>query len=616
MGIIVRGLPGLLVLCGLSWGQGAECTLRLAPEDHVSAQARALGDRFRRISAIPAPRLGGPSQVDAAEMPRRNFIDDAIFGKLQQAGVASARLSTDEEFLRRVSFDLTGHPPSVAQVREFVADQNPEKRYIAIERLLSSSQFNDRWTMWFGDLFQNLAFPSNFDRQIKGRNAFYEWILKKVSDRATLREMALEAIPAAGNSYRREEGAVNFAMNGIAAMGPVQDTYDLSVVRSQSVFLGLSHYDCLLCHDGRRHLDLLSIWGTRMTRVEAQKMAAFFSKTVFRRNRTVPSTDPAYDSYDVSDAAAGAYNLNTNFGNRTDRVPVGSLRSLAPEYRDGKKPDDGNWRIAYAAFVVEDPLFALNFANRLWKEMFGVALIDPVDALDPDRLDPANPPPAPWTLQASHPELLVKLADALRERNFDLREFLRLLVESNAYQLSSRYDGEWRPDYVPLFARKYPRRLEGEEIHDALNIATGTYVTYTITGLSPVQWAMQLPDPQEPRSNGAAVGFMQPFYRGNRDSFFRIPDGSIQQQLNLMNDTFVTNRVKVAASPSLAAVAKLADNAAAVEELFLLFLQRKPDEREMGVAVRYLENAGPQRSAYIEDLAWALANKVDLLYNY
>ena len=69
---------------------------------------------------------------------------------------------------------------------------------------------------------------------------------------------------------------------------------------------------------------------------------------------------------------AGTYDLNTTFGNRPNRTPFGTERSLTPEYRDGAKAS-GNWRAAFAAKLTADPLFGINFGNRLWKEFFGLA---------------------------------------------------------------------------------------------------------------------------------------------------------------------------------------------------------------------------------------------------
>jgi hypothetical protein len=185
--------------------------------------------------------------------------------------------------------------------------------------------------------------------------------------------------------------------------------------------------------------------------------------------------------------------------------------------------------------------------------------------------------------------------------------------------LSSRYEGDWSPEYVPLFARHYARRIEGEEVHDAIVKATAILPAYTVQYWdNKVSWAMQLPEPVEPRSDGTGLNFMNNFFRGNRDNQQRSQAGSIQQQLYLMNDSFVTNRVKVASSPKLKAVAAMADNSALVDEMFLTFLSRYPTDYERSMALPFLAkaNTAALKNTAVEDLAWVLINKVDFLFSY
>jgi len=610
--ITILGVALLLTgwLAG-SAARAADCSFRVNPDRFLGREAQVRQRVFVTAKAFGA---FGRTHRSALALSRRNFIDEEIFGKLERLKVASAPLTTDEEFLRRIYLDLTARPPTLAEAREFLADTSADKRDVLLDRLLYSPPFGDRWTMWLGDLLQNVTFPANFDRQYDGRNAFYEWIVRAIAREKSLRDIAYEAIALTGNSYNADAGGVNFSLNGLTPMGPIQDTYDNAMRSAVSTFLGLSHFDCLLCHSGRNRLDQVSLWGAQATRIEAMKMAAFFTRISMVKPR-LANTEFYYNSYDVTDRAAGNYDLNTNYGNRPNREPIGGARFLTPEYYGTlATPSGDNWRASFAGFLVDDPMFARNLVNRLWKEMFGMALAEPLDSLDPLRLDPANPPPAPWTLQASHPELLERLAQEFRNLNYNLREFLRLLVQSSAYQLSSRYDGDWKIDYVPLFARHYPRRLEGEEIHDSITVATGIIGNYTLRGLANTGWAMQMPEPLEPRSNGAAVNFMRPFLRGNRDSQFRSQDGSILQQLALMNDTFLLSRIRAGSSPTLDAVSRIQDNDAAVDDLFLLFLSRRPNERERAISLSFLARAGNRRNDYLEDLAWVLLNKVDFLF--
>jgi hypothetical protein len=624
------------------------CSFRADPAEFLQRQSRARTDAYERTAKLA--RGGKNFAVPASTLTRRNFIDDAIFGKLERDGVPSAPRSSDQEFVRRIYFDLAGRIPSADDVRYFVENRNANKREELIERLLYSPEFADKWAVWFMDVISMTEGLSTNARrpQVEGRNSFNLYIREGMSNLRPIRDIVVETITAKGNNYFIENGPANFPVLASAAMGPVQDTFDMMLYRSASAYLGIGHYDCLLCHDGRGHLTGISLWAQRTTRMSAQRMAAHFSRM---RLNAVPNTrqfeHPLYNSTEVTDVSAGQYDLNVTFGNRPARCapgaqPVGRgcvatdrsvTMNLQPEYRDGSTPRTGNWRAAFAEKLVDDPMFGRNFANRLWKAFFNLGLVDPVDSLDPDRLDPSDPPPAPWTMQATHPELLEQLSRFFKDNNTDMRALIRLLVQSSAYQLSSEYSGPWKLEYVTLFARHYPRRLMAEEIHDAIVKATGVLPQYTwplvnnqtmprgnvLPQSAPVNWAMQLPDVNEPRANtGNARDFMALFQRGNRDTSLRNQSGSVLQQLSIMNDQLVTARIKVASSPTMMAISKIADNGRAVDELFLTFLSRIPTGQERQTAVNYLAKArnAAERNTFLEDLAWVCINKVEFLFSY
>jgi hypothetical protein len=607
---------------------GSNCTFQAAPDNFLAAEARARLAVHQRAQQFQKSAAVSSNSAPAASITRRNLIDDEIFDKLANSKVQPARLTTDEEFFRRINLDLTGRIPAPSDIQTFVSSTDPGKRDAIIEKLLYSPEFNDKWTMWLGDVLVNNVsqVTAATNRQIDGRNQFYRYLYWSVAGWTPLRAIAWDSITMIGNNYDFAAGASNFIIGGSITGGPAQDTYDGMLVRTATALLGQGQYDCLLCHNGTGHLDQLSLWGKQTTRVDAERMAAFFSRTRMTRYAaaTPPagqvSTDPYLNSTVVSDTYTNvSYDLNTNYGNRPNRVAFGSTKTLTPVYQaTGATPTDGNWRFAFAQSVTTDPMFARNFANRLWKAMFNLGLVDPVDQLDPARLDPSNPPPAPWDFQATHPKLLEKLAQSLSNTDYDLRAFLRLIAQSSAYQLSSRYDGDWNLQYVPLFARHYPRRLDAEEIHDAISTATGVFTTYTIQDLASVKYAMQFPDTSEPRSNGAVANFLNSFLRGNRDTTQRSQASSILQQLNLMNDNFVMSRARVSASPTLTSISKITDNSAMLDQLFLTFLSRKPSDYERAHALPYLQKAtsATARSTALEDLAWVCINKLDFLFSY
>lgn len=600
------------------------CTYRADPQEVELREYRARqAAAIRVLQFVNSEGLRATEVRNTApgEVPRRNLIDNYIFDRLVAAGVQSAPLSTDAEFMRRVSLDLTGRAPAPAEIRAFVADETPGKRGRFIDRLLASDGFNEKWTMWLGDLLQNAAFATNRNQRITGRNRMHEWIRDSVRADKSLRDVMYESVATSGNNFDAGAPGVNFIVRSFAPMGPAQDTYDMMLVRTATAWLGMGHYDCLLCHNGRGHLDAVSAWGTQMKRSEAQKMAAFFSRTRMQGYRAGDTADPYFGSYTVLDARAGSYALNTDSGNRPARTPTDGASSFTPVYRDGSAPPSNAWRDEFVRQATQDPMFARNLANRLWKAMFNLGLAEPVDTLDALRLDPSQAPPSGWAYQASHPELLDELARVLREYDFHLRPFLKLLAESSAYQLSARYEGDWNITQASLFARRIPRRLEGEEVHDAILRATAAPVPlggYQIQGMPDrLPWAMQLPEPAEPRGRAyaGALDLMNGFQRGNRDTVQRSQSASILMMLELMNNPFITDRLRTGVSPYLQALARVSNDEAVIDEMFLAFLSRWPSDSERAGAVAVLKGRSARQEA-VQDLAWTLINKVDFLFSY
>jgi len=274
--------------------------------------------------------------------------------------------------------------------------------------------------------------------------------------------------------------------------------------------------------------------------------------------------------------------------------------------------------------------------NYLWKEFFGRGIVDPVNQFDPARLDPDNPPADPWTLQPSNARLLNAMAQEFAADGFDIRNLMRKLANSEAYQLSSRYDGQWKAEYEPLFARKLVRRLWAEEIHDAVVLSSDMMPNagkgYQLTNYSaiaansaysgyptygPIMWAMQSPDVNRtPDNNGAVSAFLNAFLRGNRDDEERRTDGSVLQALNLMNDNFIASRVKASVAPKTSLLGRSLNLPydQIVTNFYLVVLSRYPGDAEMKTAIASFKGLPVATAA--ENLLWSLYNKVDFAFNY
>jgi hypothetical protein len=580
-----------------------------------------------RLTDLVAARLGvkvmsaGPSGPRNA--PAELTIDRHIFQALEDAGVAPAAPATDLEFARRVTLDLTGRIPAVDRLLAFLKDGSPNKREKLVDELLASDEWVDRWTMFLGDLLKNTdrINSQGVVRYPEGRNAFYRWIRAAVAANRPWNRIASDIIAAKGkNSWEDGEAAINWLVGGIVSGGPQQDIWDQQAANVAETFLGLGHMNCVLCHDGRGHLDSLSLWGKSATRYSAWGMAAFFSRTTQSRTPAAAGQSQPY-YWAVNDnlaANAANYRLNTSTGNRPARRAIGSVTEVKPVYPfSGNGPTAGeNYRDALAREVTADFQFARAMVNRIWKEFFVIGLVEPVDQFDPARLDPDRPPPEPWKLQPSNPRLLNALAQDFIDSGYDLKQLMRQIVTSRAYQLSSRYPGSWNPAWDKLYARKLVRRLWAEEIHDAVAQASNVFPSYRIADGWTVRWAMQLPEPRN-LPGGAATAFLDSFLRGNREDQERRLEGSPSQALSLMNDSFVVTRTRAqgsGASASLLARYINGDDDQLIQGLFLTVLSRFPTEEESRLAASMLKSGN--RTQQAENLLWALFNKVDFIFNY
>jgi hypothetical protein len=207
-----------------------------------------------------------------------------------------------------------------------------------------------------------------------------------------------------------------------------------------------------------------------------------------------------------------------------------------------------------------------------------------------DRQDPKNPPPAPWTIQPSHPELLDALAADFVASNYSLRHIMKVITKSSAYQLSSHFAGEWRPEYATYFARRFVRRLPAEQLYDAIAQATDVFVDFSVAGTGEkVKYMLQTRDPSDLGGKDLEDirSLVSAFGQSNRDQGDKSLAGTMMQTSALLNSNFIKERVR-ADKGRLSALMKAdppASNDSVVDELFLATLGRLPAPTEKAVAV-------------------------------
>lgn len=590
------------------------------------------------ISFTTAVEPGSVTNASFLVPPAPDSIDFYIQQDLKANRITPADKTDDYTFIRRVTLDLTGRIPTPERITAFINDPGGDKRTKLIDELLAKPEWVDKWTMYFGDLYQNNASNvTGTQRRAEGRNAFYKYIHDSLAAAKPYNTIAAELIGAQGaNSYDQSNGQMNWLVGGVVSGGPQQDIFDQQTTNVAEQFLGITHMNCLLCHNGRGHLDSLNLWASQTTRYQAWQLSAFMSHTkpvhVKITDPNMPQNNNLY--YWSLDQYAADYQLGSTTGNRPARAYVGAaaaqVKIVAPTYLfgDGKPNPGEDYRTALARFVTSDPQFARATVNYMWAQLFGRGIVDPPDQFDPARLDASNPPAAPWTLQPSNPALLQSLTKHFIDSGFDLKALQREITSSETYQLSSSYPGNWDISYEKFFARKFVRRLWSEELHDAVTQATNVIPAYTVNGFSndsttygvvspgfgKIAFAMQMPDVVG-MPGGAVTTFLDTFLRGDRDANPRRQDGSILQALSIMNDPFVETRVKATVPNGLLTKNISLPNPQLVNILYMNALSRKPTDAEMNTAIQQLTATG-NRTAAAEDLFWALFNKVDFIFNY
>ncbi|MFN7921686.1 MAG: DUF1553 domain-containing protein [Bryobacteraceae bacterium] len=600
-----------------------------APKDMSNMSSAEHAPLFQPTAPNPAGALtdrlaaGLPQTPGASNrIVRRNFIDNHVFGKMERDRIPHAPLASDQEFLRRVTLDITGRIPSTADVRAFLADSDPSKREKLVQRLIESPEFADKWSYFFMDIFRANG------KMMRGVSLFHQVLRESFAADRPYDDLARSLIAASGKS--------NYV---VAAANPIvrehvegkpgeashpedlskihqMDTHDEVTILFGKIFLGIN-FSCIACHDGKGHLEKINVYLSQRKRSDFFQQAAFMGHARYIPH--VEGREAKMGHFTVDDLGKG-YDTKANSMLRITRFggpdsPKFILTDEAP------KPG-ANERDELARMLTSNPQFARAAVNLFWAKLMGAGIVDPYDEFDLARQDPHNVPQG-WQLQPSHPELLDELAAYFRKNGHSVHKLFALICNSSAYQLSARFPGEWNERYSKYYARKFVRMLGAEELHDAIATATGRPGSFSPAarkrkaaddeaGSAPsVNMAMQL---SLPRGTGELKSFMQAFGQANRGTPPRPPSASPLQPIMLMRSPVVNDRVLAAKDSRVQRLLdSYADNAKVVDELFLATLSREPAAEEKQLALSVMEK---NRVEGAQNVEWALLNLAEFLYNF
>lgn len=482
-------------------------------------------------------------------------VDERIDKACESRGLSIGPPASDAEFLRRVSLDLTGTIPTVSEVREFLADERPDKRSQWIERLLASPLHATHLaTTW-----RRALLPTELDfQQLQQAMGLQSWLRDQFLANLRYDRLVAEFLSSTGDE--RTGPAIFFRM--------LEAKPEKLAAATSRIFLGVQ-IQCAECHDHPYD---------RWTQKEFWGYAAFFARLEARDMMRS-------GGFRLVDRTDGEVLLPTT----QEPVP--------PQFPDGRWPDEregGTRRQQLSIWMAsrDNRYLAPAAVNRVWEQMFGRGLVHPSDDMTERNA-------------ASHPELLRELADFFTESQFDLRLLYRVLANSRTYQRSSR--GEVSSEADLWLARMPMKRMTPEQMYDSLQ---RTFLAVQLgNGLNDAmrrEFLVQM----------KSVSLDQRDYDWGMQQALRLMNGQQTTLATSVSTASSATEADVRFGLLTALEMPEATPLQVVEILTLATVSRLPSEAERTRWVSYLESNAEAKAAAQSDLLWALVNSAEYQLNH
>jgi WD40 repeat protein len=497
-------------------------------------------------------------------------IDELVAAKWQAMQIAPAPLATDLEFLRRITLDLTGLPPTAEAARRFAADRRDTrvKRAERVAELIGSDGFIEHWTNKWADLLQ--VNPKFLGKE--GAEGLRGWIREQVAGNTPYNDLARSIITASGSN--RENPAAAYYKTLRDPLETMENTTHL--------FLGV-RFNCNKCHDHPFE---------RWTQDQYYETAASFARVSLTRDpesgdkkiggTAVEGAKPLYEI--VGDAKTGEVTHE-----RTGK-PVDPVFPFACDY---EAPAEATRRQQFAAWLTsaDNRYFARSYVNRLWGYLFGVGIIDPID-----DIRAGNPP--------TNPALLDYLTEQFIASGFDTRAILAEICTSRVYGLSIETN-RFNEDDTINYSHALPRRLPAETLYDAIHAVVGSPSRFP--GYPEGTRAAELPEV----TSNLGRGFLQTFGRPARESACeceRAEGMALGPVMALVSGPVVGDVLADPKSELAHLVASQPDDGQLIEEVFYTILGRPSRPAEVAAVRQMMEEIAVDHGALQAELATAEAS--------
>jgi hypothetical protein len=594
VGLIVVPLLALLA-------PAAETTKAAVKDQAKGKKAREALASLRTLNeAVRKDQGAKPEPASKTHLPPRpekvvtkpsltpDGLDAMIDKKLAEAKVPEATQTTDVEFIRRITLDLTGKLPSPEQVFNFVQTKGADKRPKLIEYLLDRPEFAANLAHYWRDVIKFRATNQNGGRV--GYEEFEDWIAGQIEKNRPWDEIAREMIIASG---RNDE-------NGAVALSLAHESQAVEMAGEVArIFMGVQ-IQCAQCHDHPT-----DSW----KRKQFHEFASFFAGSRSKR------VEKGSNVYEVSaDKRVPRYTMPDK-EDPQKQIPVDPRFFLAADAPTVPGLTVEDRRDLAASYVTgqDNPWFARAFINRAWYTLMGEAFYSPVDDLGPDR-------------EAKSPEILEALATAWAGGGYDIRWLYRTILNTRAYQREIR--STFTQSGRTPFASNCPSRLRSDQILDSLDQVLDLHRTPAGgngRGRGPGAGKAAAKKAGLAKDLTETVGkTKQAAGRDERSQFSVLygvdpstPNddilGTIPQALFLMNSQQLNRAMNVGVNTVLGKILSATpDNRQALLALYVRVFSRGPTPKEQQTCLRYIELSGNRPEAF-EDILWSLINSTEFI---
>jgi Protein of unknown function (DUF1549)/Protein of unknown function (DUF1553) len=506
--------------------------------------------------------------------PVVKFLNEKLRESWEDNEITPSEKADDDEWLRRVYLDIAGHIPNAEEVTQFLKDKDSNKRENVIEQLLESRDYTRNWTTIWTNLTVGRVPPRTVNRDM-----MRQFFRRSFGRNRPWNEVVYDLISAKGKWD--EDGATNYLLAQMSMRG---DMGVQATSKTAQLFLGVQ-LQCTQCHDHP-----FNDWEQN----QFWELNSFFRQTRTERKRKydAKSGRMVTDYWELRSRNAEAF---VKYENRK-----GEMLAAPPIFKGHEIPasNDTDRRVELAKLISdkEKSYLAKAMVNRMWAHFFGYGFVNPIDDLGPHN-------------QPTHPEILDKLSEEFEKNKFDLKQLIRWICNSEAYQLTSQFDKKNRdddPDHgeSPMFSRMYVKMMEAEQLYDSLIIATNAHKSgkddWTTAETQRQEWLRQ---------------FILAFGTDENDesTFF---NGTIPQALMMMNGPLINKAISAESGSYLnQIITQNRKDKDRIRILFLATLNRKPTGKEKKNASSLINSYSNPIEGY-QDLFWALLNSNEFIINH